>query len=1373
MKARFLALAALVLGLASCQTDPEVVNPVVDAEVDFQLAVAAPELATRAGENGAADTQNAYDSAFGAIDYLQTTTEADAYRVDWKEVDLRYTLEVYDVKDGAVVGTAPVKDRQVIIKDSYEPVVFDLRLVPNRDYRFVVFADFVAQGGAALDATAQLGVAGIRHKIGATLADIEVINESINDEVGDAYFATKDIKVTNSAAQDIVLKRPYGKVRVIATDLAELNLNVHPYTVEIAYDAYNCNKFDAVTGVIKGQSATAKYTTTFINKVRDNMDKHVYNVGYDAKTAPAVNGTVRNTHITLATDYILALPEGQTPIHFTMVVKDEAGVVIKETAFTTDIPVERNKLTTVIGNVLTTATEIEVRIDDNFAGENVQSSWDGKAKEPKKDAEGNWLISEASELAWLADQVNGTTRAAGRTFEGETFKLTKDVDLNNDRWTPIGATGKFLGTFDGQNHKVTNLFVSETDKTPVGLFSNARNVKNVKVIGAEIYGHYKAGVIVGDGLCARIENCHVENAIVKIVPLNKDDANHAGGIVGYLSGEPVAYVKGSSVKNAEITAFRDVAGIAGCANSAAEVTGNTVENVTVTADQTAEYVSNEKDGNAAAVAGRLSNKAVVKDNNVADDVVVIRKVDSTKEFEAALKDRRNEDVIYVGEGEVVLPASLAVSGIDKLTIEGLDAKAAVQFNSKPGGADGGLNCYADGTELIFKNIKVVSPNTGSSYTGGFGRAKSVLFDNCYYEGQYRSLSYVKFNKCTIDPKTSYIYTDYSDADFVECTFNCSEGKGIQVYNDGNTTNTTINVTDCTFTAAKQGQTWDKKPVTAIDINSNGEKFTVNINDTTATGFPEGEFTGETLFNIKGGAEHVTIKINGNTWVGKGIITDDEGNLVVNSILSLETALKSAGAAGAGDTTIVFAENTNINMTNAEWTPIKVDGYHGADIVTIEGNGAVITGLKAPLFAGGFAGGSGIVIKNLTIKDSDIVSANTLGSGAFIESVDSMAKIELTNCHLLDSTVTGGAGSRTGGLIGWTAGYNNVNDGPVKTYVTIDNCSVVGCTIQCDGSVGGINGHAGNNAWTYTTISNCTIKNNNLNSTDDGEWRTGVVVGTANVGEVTINNITESGNTLTQTGKTAPEGYLRNYYGRAVLGTTGKLTIEGNEYIAEGLLKNEDGDQIAYSEAGLKEALDNGGTVVLANPFTIDQSESNGYGKTGINMTNGGTLDGNGNELGAPGSTGTWDSAINTSGGTIKNIKVTKGFRGIFIKKDNNHNEKLYLDNVTINGTTYTISCDSGNGLGLEATNSTFKGWTSYAGTLGNAKFTDCYFGYGNGYSYCRPYAPTEFVGCEFEAGLTLDPRADVTFENCTIDGVALTTDNLATLVTNTAKATIK
>ena len=47
--------------------------------------------------------------------------------------------------------------------------------------------------------------------------------------------------------------------------------------------------------------------------------------------------------------------------------------------------------------------------------------------------------------------------------------------------------------------------------------------------------------------------------------------------------------------------------------------------------------------------------------------------------------------------------------------------------------------------------------------------------------------------------------------------------------------------------------------------------------------------------------------------------------------------------------------------------------------------------------------------------------------------------------------------------------------------------------------------------------------------------------TANVGEVTIKNITTDNNTVTQTGKTAPEGQS-NLYGRFVPGQTGKLTL---------------------------------------------------------------------------------------------------------------------------------------------------------------------------------------------------------------------------------------
>ena len=207
---------------------------------------------------------------------------------------------------------------------------------------------------------------------------------------------------------------------------------------------------------------------------------------------------------------------------------------------------------------------------------------------------------------------------------------------------------------------------------------------------------------------------------------------------------------------------------------------------------------------------------------------------------------------------------------------------------------------------------------------------------------------------------------------------------------------------------------------------------------------------------------------------------------------------------------------------------------------------------------------------------------------------------------------------------------------------------------------------------------------------------------------------------------------------------------------------------------LEENTKPGYVIALMNDVKIEPaSMSNAYGTTGINIKNGQTLDGNGNTLDIKGAGGTWDSGINTTGGTIKNITVTGSFRGIFINHNSTHSEPVILENVTIDGTVYTISCDQGTGKGLTATNSIFNGWTSYAATLGNATFNNCKFGEGSGYAYCRPYAPTAFVNCDFEAGFTVDPRAAVTFENCTVGGAPLTADNLATLVKNTANATIK
>lgn len=282
--------------------------------------------------------------------------------------------------------------------------------------------------------------------------------------------------------------------------------------------------------------------------------------------------------------------------------------------------------------------------------------------------------------------------------------------------------------------------------------------------------------------------------------------------------------------------------------------------------------------------------------------------------------------------------------------------------------------------------------------------------------------------------------------------------------------------------------------------------------------------------------YISVETNGVWTVVRGT------KPVVMTTAELRATLTAFTSAGSGDNVIEIGKGI-VLKEGETWTPAKVDGYHGAGVVTVLGNGHKISGLNAPLFAGGFAGNSGIVVKDLTLDGVKIDdAASGQGIGAFVCNVDSMPTIELDNCHLTNSEMISTGGARVGGLIGWTSGYNKPNDGPVDTYINITKCSVEGCTISAKGSVGGIIGHAGCNPATFHTITDCAVKNCVLTSTDDGGWRVGVVVGTANVGELSINNITESGNTITQTGKTAPEH--SNLYGRFVPGTTGELVIDG-------------------------------------------------------------------------------------------------------------------------------------------------------------------------------------------------------------------------------------
>ena len=280
---------------------------------------------------------------------------------------------------------------------------------------------------------------------------------------------------------------------------------------------------------------------------------------------------------------------------------------------------------------------------------------------------------------------------------------------------------------------------------------------------------------------------------------------------------------------------------------------------------------------------------------------------------------------------------------------------------------------------------------------------------------------------------------------------------------------------------------------------------------------------------------------------RNIILPARQATVATAVQLKEALLAAVATDGIGG--VVTLTNDIVLADGERWTPLNFDGYNGTGQVVIEGQGFSISGLDAPLVGGGFAGNAGLTVKNLTLKNCHIVDdTNTLGLGCFLGTFDSVPLTKFINCHVVDCSIVSTGGARVGAFVGWTAGYNNPNDGPVDSYFYFENCSVENCSITASGSVGAFIGHAGNNPATYHYITNCTATDNTFNSTNAGGWRVGVMVGTAEAGEVRISGSIFSDNTLTQTGKTAPAAAdptdKRNLYGRFVPGTTGKLYIDG-------------------------------------------------------------------------------------------------------------------------------------------------------------------------------------------------------------------------------------
>ena len=162
-------------------------------------------------------------------------------------------------------------------------------------------------------------------------------------------------------------------------------------------------------------------------------------------------------------------------------------------------------------------------------------------------AEDPYIITTAQELANMSYIVNaGKKNSAGKNYYELCYKLGADIDIGGKQWVPIGGIKNgtsylydFRGSFDGDNHKISNLTFSAVNTNyetlgRSGLFyeiNGNAEIKNVKLENVNISMKGVSGALVATiyGGYTTFSNCHVLSGTITST---STVMQYFGGLIG-------------------------------------------------------------------------------------------------------------------------------------------------------------------------------------------------------------------------------------------------------------------------------------------------------------------------------------------------------------------------------------------------------------------------------------------------------------------------------------------------------------------------------------------------------------------------------------------------------------------------------------------------------------------------------------------------------------------------------------------------------------------------------------------------------------------------------------------------------------------------
>ena len=412
LRLAFLALGGLLFA-SSCQMD-EPDADTLTGEVDFTITAGIP---------GGISTYAPAGSG---------SHNGGAMLLDTDNYDLRYIMQAYDE-----TGKLAYNATQYVSDDfTTQQVVFEARLIAKK-YNFVFWADFVPEDSKQDNYYKTVDLRNI------TYAKDPVFT----DDAMDAYTKAVEVDLSeqNQNITEIKLQRPFGKLRLIATDQlsGDLQNDELPALTELTYASGTTvpDIFNALTG--KADGNTREISTVSSTSVQEDA---------------VVNGTTYEGAYFLIANYIFA-SDANTGYAMDVTVKDKAGN-ITGTRSLSQIPIVKNKLTTVIGNFYSNSSTLEVIVEDPF-------------DQPEIDP----IIQQFEEAL----------------EKGEPFTLSCDIDITEQSGIQVPAGVTSTLDLNGYTISATN---SNSGNIKVYGALTIKDSKNGKIVAENDYSSTNASGII-------------------------------------------------------------------------------------------------------------------------------------------------------------------------------------------------------------------------------------------------------------------------------------------------------------------------------------------------------------------------------------------------------------------------------------------------------------------------------------------------------------------------------------------------------------------------------------------------------------------------------------------------------------------------------------------------------------------------------------------------------------------------------------------------------------------------------------------------------------------------------------------------------------